>query len=186
MLMLAGCMPSTRMPAIPPTWESHSATVALWDQWQLNGKIGVRSAKSSGSAYITWQQRGENFRIVMSGALGMGRLTLTGNSKGVTWTDSKGRTSQHSDPEALIEKLWGWRIPVGALRFWARGIPVPETSLKALQISHGTASAFVQSGWSLEFEGYRMNEGVLLPNHVRLEHEGTVLTLLTSRWSAPP
>ena len=39
------------------SWQSHKQQITPVDAWQINGKIGIRSEKESGSAVLFWLQR---------------------------------------------------------------------------------------------------------------------------------
>ena len=53
--LLGGCVRETAR--VPPAWESHAHDVAARENWDLQGKIGVRATKDSGSAMLSWRQR---------------------------------------------------------------------------------------------------------------------------------
>ena len=135
---------------------------------------------------MTWQQRNDNYRMVLNGALGLGKMVLNGNQDAVSWSDSQGKNHHHPNPDELVNELWGWQIPVRALPFWVRGIPQPDIAITDLQLLNGAALAFNQAGWTVRYDAYRDSNGLTLPSRIVLEREGTVLTLLVNRWSAPP
>src|SRR5262245_53704205 len=83
-VLLASCVRQTAR--VPPAWESHAHDLAARENWDLQGKIGVRAAKDSGSAMLSWRQREHDYRLVLSGALGLGKLVLEGDENGVSWT----------------------------------------------------------------------------------------------------
>ena len=186
LLVLAGCASAPQQPVPPPDWQAHVSAITTQRIWQLNGKIGFRASSGSGSAFMTWQQRNDNYRMVLNGALGLGKMVLNGNRNGVSWSDNQGQSHHHPDPDELVNELWGWQIPVRALPFWVRGIPQPDIAITDLQLLNGAALAFNQAGWAVRFDAYRDSNGLTLPGRIVLEREGAVLTLLVNRWSAPP
>lgn len=184
-LALGACTRETLRPAPTEGWEAHVAAVNQRENWALSGKIGVRAASGSGSAALGWQQQGANYRLVLSGALGMGKLVLSGDRDGVTWTDQQGQLRHHPDPDLLVHEVWGWNIPVAALQFWVRGIPQPDRPLDSAEIINTEAASFRQSGWLVKPGSYRDIEGISLPTRIRLEGQGAILTVLVNRWSVP-
>lgn len=185
-LLLAGCALEPRAPALPGDWSAHAAAVGARTNWDLQGKVGVRAGTGSGSAFLSWKQHADAYRVVLSGALGMGKLVLDGDASGVAWNDSRGRSGRHPDPDALVAEIWGWRLPVAALQYWIRGIPRPGEAFDSAEFVNAQAHRFRQSGWLVEPAEYREVDGITLPTRLRLETEGAVLTVLVSRWSAPP
>ena len=184
-LALAGCAPQPRRAELPADWQEHAAAVSARSAWGLQGKIGLRAASGSGSAFLTWTQEAERYRLVLSGALGMGKLVLTGDADGVAWNDSRGRTGRHADPDALVAAIWGWRLPVAALKYWIRGIPQPDRPVEDAEFAGPELTRFRQSGWLVEPAAYREVDGIALPTRLRLEGEGAVLTVLVNRWGEP-
>jgi outer membrane lipoprotein LolB len=184
-LLLHGCVRESARIDTEMDWQAHRNAVSARSDWNLQGKIGVRAESGSGSAAMNWQQNDEDFRLVLSGALGMGRLVLSGNRTLVSWNDSRGRSGRHNDPDALIEEIWGWDVPVAALQFWIRGIPQPGAAVEGTQLANGLATRFRQAGWSIEPQEYRDIDGLALPTRIRLEGRQATLTVLINRWHVP-
>jgi len=185
-LLLAGCAHEAKQPAVTGDWRAHSAAVRARQNWDLQGKVGVRAPEASGSAFLSWKQQADAYRVVLSGALGMGKLVLAGDPTGVSWNDSRGRSGRHTDPDALVAEIWGWRLPVEALQYWIRGIPQPDRDFDQAEFADDEARRFRQSGWVVEPTEYREVDGIALPTRLRLQSGEAVLTLLISHWSAPP
>lgn len=184
-LLLAACAPLRQPTPESRDWQSHVHELQQQQSWQLQGKIGIRAQHDSGSAFLSWQQHPNAYRVVLSGALGLGKLVLDGDASGIDWVDKDDVRHHHDDPDALIRELWGWEIPLRALPYWIRGVPQPSVDVSGLQLADGTALGFVQDGWSLQFTAYRNTNGTALPGRIRAEREGVVLTVLVSRWSDP-
>ena len=180
-LLLAGCAGTPAR--MPQDWTAHVAQVSERGSWELQGKIGLRAASNSGSALLSWRQRAADYRLVLSGALGLGKLVLAGDPGGVNWTGRDGQLRRHPDPQALIREVWGWEVPVASLPYWVRGLPDPAQPLHSPVIENGLAMSFSQAGWVVEPQAYRAVDGVDLPTRVRLQGEGAVLTVSISRWS---
>jgi outer membrane lipoprotein LolB len=181
--LIGGCAPA-RIPP-PDDWQAHIAAVESRTAWELQGKIGLRSTEEAGSAFLSWQQHGEQYRLVLSGALGLGRLVLDGDGSGVSWVGRDGRTGRHADAEALIAELWGWNVPVGALKYWVRGIPDPRLPVSGARLVDGAANSFSQADWTIAPQGFQDVDGLRLPTRVRIDGAEAVLTVSISRWSTP-
>ncbi|HMV72222.1 MAG TPA: lipoprotein insertase outer membrane protein LolB [Pseudomonadales bacterium] len=185
LLMLTGCSIAPRAPEMPADWEQHVATLAARENWKLSGKLGVRAQSANGAATLDWTQHGASWRLILAGALGSGRLTLDGGTDGVAWRDTRGRSGHHADPDALVTELWGWPLPVAALRYWVRGIPQPGVAIEKPEFGNGSLRRFVQAGWQIEASEQREVEGFALPTRLRITGYGAVLTLVVREWSLP-
>lgn len=184
LLALTGCSLTPSAPGPQGDWEQRVAALAAHRNWTLSGKVGVRAPSGNGAAALEWSQHDDSWRLLLSGALGMGRLTLEGNDHdGVSWRDTRGRSGHHADPEVLISELWGWPLPVTALEYWARGIPQPGVTIKGPEFDSDGRLRFTQSGWQVEAGGYREVDGFALPTRLLITRHDVRLTLVVHRWS---
>lgn len=181
-VLLSAC---AQQPRAPVEWTRQAEAIGRQERWELDGKIGLRAPDKAGSAFLGWKQDGAHYRLLLSGALGLGRLALDGDARGVSWVRD-GRRGRHEDPEALIGEVWGWRVPITALQFWVRGIPDPALPVESPRFEQGILMRFRQSGWTVEPSAHRSVGDLLLPHRVRLEGEaGASLTIAVSRWTLP-
>ena len=89
-LLLTGCQQYHKPQQIVTTTPEQSATQPVQEtNFALQGKIGVRTPKQSGSAFFTWQQQQDNFDIELSGALGIGKTHIEGTQGQVTLNSAK-------------------------------------------------------------------------------------------------
>ena len=85
--LLAGCAgfgarESVEGQGNPAQWKQHKSQLASIDGWQIEGKVGVRAPKDSGSGTLFWLQRQDYYDIRLSGPLGRGAARLTGRASG--------------------------------------------------------------------------------------------------------
>lgn len=179
-LATTGCV--QELARAPGDWRTHVAELRAQERWQLQGKIGVRAERQGGSAFLSWRQQAGDYRLVLSGALGLGKLVLNGDASGVRWTDEDGTPRHHPDPEHLIAEAWGWRVPVAALQYWVRGIPSPASGFEDARFENGLPVHFRQAGWVVEPAAYRLVDGFALPTRVRVSDGEAVLTVSINRW----
>ncbi len=81
--LLAGCAgfgtrESVEGQGNPAQWQQHKDQLSSIDGWQIEGKVGVRAPKDSGSGTLFWLQRQDYYDIRLSGPLGRGAARLTG------------------------------------------------------------------------------------------------------------
>ena len=87
-------------------WQLHKQQITPLDAWQINGKIGIRSEKESGSAVVFWLQRQDYFDIRLSGPLGQGSTRLIGR-QGAVSLDIANRPSKHLQKNSCSNSLAG-------------------------------------------------------------------------------
>lgn len=177
-LALAGCSQFARQPAPPQGFNPASA--AQLHTWQAEGRIGIRMANESHSANLDWWQQQDEYRIALTGPLGQGGLRIEGDNTGVSLRQSgDDQVYRASSPEALMQKLLGWHLPLSQARFWIRGLADPRSPSTPLA---DPAIGFTQAGWRVEYMRFSTQAGQTLPEKLRLQHEDLRLTVILSRW----
>lgn len=160
-LVVSACtsIPSEPMPEgltnqSPADWSSRQKALSAFNHWLLQGKIAVRQPEDSGSAVINhWQQKGEQYHLVLSSAfLGMGRTELKGTPGFLALTLSDGEVYRSSDPQSLIRAATGWQFPVDSLAWWVRGLPAPDGNFKLFFNDKGQLAAIRQQGWDIRID----------------------------------
>ena len=171
LLLLAACSSTPQAPEPIPNTKGN-ATIAAW---QLSGKIGLRSEGQAHSAYLNWQQCGDDYRIRVSGPLGQGAASLSGNSHQATLRSRNGESSA-DNPEQLLEQQLGWSIPVAQLLYWIRGIPAPKQSYQF------TDQQLRQAGWQIDYQRWQQVDQYQLPAKMTATHPRAKVTLILKDW----
>lgn len=189
--LLAGCslQPSQEEPVgsgDPVRWQAHRTQTEHLESWELNGKVGIKAPKDSGSGTLFWLQRKDYFDLRLSGPLGRGAARLTGRLGAVEMEIAgEGRFTAET-PEALLEARMGWRLPVTHLYWWIRGLPAPNTPSQVQFDANGHLVSLNQDGWHLEFSGYELHPPYALPSRLRLEGYDLQVTLVIKEWQPHP
>ncbi len=193
LLLAAGC---AQQPSIKPieNWDAHRAAASKLHSWTLSGKLGVRVPDDSGSARLRWKQQQNDYRIDLSGPFGQGRVIIDTTETGVRLRQGGEPPLEADSAEVLLWQATGWRLPVGDLTYWVRGIPAPDSDYDILaRTETGLVGQLQQSGWTLNYEEYQLidqytREGIKtlpLPGRIVAEQGDTRLTLIVYDWSLP-
>ena len=173
-LSFAGCQQvvkptqTTTTVEVPTEATSTESTPSLQkpsNQFDLQGKIGVKTPKQSGSAFYTWSQDQENFNIQLNGILGIGKTIIEGKSGEVTLNSAKTGLISAENPEELLEKATGWVAPITHIINWVQAFPATENA----QIQRDTSqriAQLVEDGWVVDFS---YNDKATLPNKLILK-----------------
>lgn len=144
--------------------------------WQIAGKIGLRSPQTSNSAYLNWHQCDKAFDIRLSGPFGQGAAQLRGDGNGIRLT-TPDEEYFASTANQLLEQHLGWPLPIAQLFFWVRGIPDPTSDHQQLTMSH-----FTQQGWAINILSWQQVKGYQLPKKLKAEHPELKVTLILKNW----
>jgi len=131
-------------------------TVVAGKTWVLAGKIAVKndSTQEGETGYIRWQQVASSYDIQVMGTLGLGAKRLVGNTHQATLLDSSGNTLTAGSPEELMQKNFGWSLPVAAFQDWAQGKAYPHSPSKSHKNASGQVESLSQFGWQVTFTNY--------------------------------
>ena len=189
-LLLSACARTPQQPIIPPNpqtvWAQHQQQAATLSNWDIMGKLGIRTPAQSNSARINWQQLDQKFDIRVTTLLGQGVATLTGSTGDVQIKLAGRGEFTTSTPEELLLQELGWTLPVDVLNYWVRGIPSPHTQALYQLNEQGLLETLQQAGWQLSFSRYQTLDSHTLPSKIRLQQGDITLTLLIKRWSLTP
>ena len=187
-LALGGC--AVRPPAseVASGWQPMGAwTVPVAPpRWQANGRVSLRLDDRAATASIRWHEADGQYRIELRGALGAGRLRVAGGPEGVTLTLADGEQHSADNPAELVRAVTGYELPVGFLRWWITGQPVPWLDGEVRLDRAGRAVALRQGGWQVSLGERRMAAGYALPGRVEVSRDGVQVRLAIRDWTVPP
>lgn len=158
-LFLTGCQQMIK-PQTPTT-----PSVQVENQFQLQGKIGVRTPQQTGSAFFTWVQQQEEFDIELSGILGVGKTQISGTPGQVTLNSAKTGLIQAASAEELLQRATGWQAPISHLVDWVQARPATA----AAQLKKDDAqriSQIIEQGWTVDLN---YNAQAKMPNRLILK-----------------
>ncbi|WP_374253194.1 lipoprotein insertase outer membrane protein LolB [Acinetobacter brisouii] len=167
-LILTGCQQYRKPQAMTnqlPT--SNTIASAQETNFSLQGKIGVRTPKQSGSAFFTWEQQQDNFNIELSGALGIGKTHIQGIPGQVTLNSAKTGLIHAATPEELLEKATGWQAPITDLVHWILAQPA-TASVQIEKDQQQRPTQFIEDGWVVNLS---YNNAATLPNKLILKQQ---------------
>jgi outer membrane lipoprotein LolB len=100
------------------------------DGWQIDGKIGIRAPKDSGSGTLFWLQRQDYYDIRLSGPLGRGAARLTGRPGKVSLEVANQGRYEAESPERCWKNNWAGSC---RCRIWPGGFAAcpPQTARAA-------------------------------------------------------
>ena len=189
LLLTSGCAHRSLTP--PQDVLEHQRQLQAIGDWQLAGKLGIRTADDSGSASVKWQQQPNTYQINLSGPLGQKSMIITGSPDKVRLEQTGEPPQEAKTAEALIKKTAGWTLPVTQLAYWVRGVPAPKLRITHLhQNDNGLIEQLNQGGWAISYSNYRdqtfNGTNMPLPGKIIAEYQDVRLTLVIRTWRLGP
>lgn len=186
LLLIGGCVHQGSLTP-PQDVVEHQRQVQAIDDWQLSGKLGIRTSADSGSASVKWAQQLASYQINLSGPLGQKSMIITGTPDKVRLEQTGEPAQEAKTAEALIKKSAGWTLPVAQLAYWVRGVPAPKLRIThLLQNETGLIAQLIQGGWSIHYSNYRDQTfngiNLPLPGKITAEYKDVRLVLVIRDW----
>ena len=108
-------------------WKQRTRQLNILPAWNMQGRISVVSEQDGWHASLYWQQKNDRYQLKIIGPLGQGTVELNGSEYRVSLRSTR---EPHpviaASPERLLRRVMGWEVPVTGMRFWVRGLPVPD------------------------------------------------------------
>jgi outer membrane lipoprotein LolB len=129
-LATAGCAMAPLRPAADDPQKAFSERIEAMgavDEWELRGRLAVRTRTRGESITMLWRRGGEEHYINLYGPMGAGRVILTRDAGGATLRDNEGKTYHDDSAEQLLYDVVGWRVPFRSLQHWVLGVVAPDS-----------------------------------------------------------
>ena len=173
-------------------WQSRSARLARLTTWEVEGRVGVVTAKDGGSGSLDWKQQGETLVFDFVGPLGSGAIHVEGDADALRVRSSRGDDFLSFDPEADFAARLNMPLPVNSMRYWLLGLPDPHASFDKQADARGELVSLMQRGWQVQYQAYTDVDGYSLPVKLSLQREAVRIKLVINAWTlgaslpAPP
>lgn len=170
-------------------WETRKARLEKLQDWDLTGRIAIKEGSQGWQASVRWQQQGDRYVIDLIGPFGQGQVKISGNPSGVQLRQGNSIIDA-DDPDSLLERATGTRLPVAGLYYWIRGIPVPETTSKITFDPQARAVRIEQNGWVIEYPNYidvdspasPANQALQLPKRINAQQDDLTIKIIVQTW----
>ncbi len=193
-LLVACCFPvllwgCAELPVPPPELESINrpqADSSADGLFRLAGRIAVSHNGESFSGSLRWSHAAGEDEIFILSPLGQGVARILSNSAGATLETAEGRGYRAADVESLTEEVLGWRLPARGLQYWVMGRPAPDGMSEGELDENLQLRTLRQDGWRVDYTGYRMVQGALLPAKLEVTlDERLRVRLVIDDWVLP-
>ncbi len=183
LVLLAACatlpQPAVDRSDVAGRWQTHRDALSAITQFALDG----RAASGVGlKADLRWKQFGDGrFETRIAGPFGAGAVAISGTPHDVEIRTKDG-TERTRDPQAWLQQHAGWTFPVDGLRWWALGLPSPDSPAQLSFDAQGRLASLTQDGWTLQYDEYQDVQGLDLPRRFEAASARITLKLIIDRW----
>jgi len=148
LITLSACAVRPPAPHVTGEWQALEAWQAppAPTAWQLDGRVSMTAADQSATVSIRWRETADGYQIDLRGALGAGRVRVTGEEGQAILATADGQRHSAGSPAELMQAVTGYDLPVEFLRWWVVGQPVPWLDGRVRVDEAGRALAMQQGG----------------------------------------
>ncbi len=164
------------------SWPQRQAQLTQMTQWQVQGAVAIRTEAQAQTASVALTQNQQQFELQIFGPMGIGRNVLTGDPTQVTLQTGSGQTYHAQDAEALLQKQFGWTLPVSNLYYWLRGLPAPQTAAQLQFDRYHHLIKLQQQDWSITYVRYVSDRGIDLPSKIIMQRLDLRVLLVINEW----
>ncbi|MFT6287765.1 MAG: outer membrane lipoprotein LolB [Halieaceae bacterium] len=183
-LLLSACAAQpTNAPSTQQSWEQQKTALEALDQWQVQGKMALRTATESQSASMIWSQRDHVTQLRLSGPLGAAATHIYADGK-ILEINRGGKTDRFdmSSPDTIAAGT-GWDLPLRELPRWLLGMPTGDAAVASAVVENNVLRQFTELGWTVRYEQYGSFDGLSLPVHIIIERNESRARLIIRDWT---
>lgn len=187
LLFVSGCTTFSSTPTTSPSefvqWEAHKAHLSALNHWQMDSRIFIQAKKEGFSSSVRWLQHDESYQLRFSAPFGQGQYILNGQPDKVSILLPDNSEQTAKDPESLMQKALGFKLPVSGLGYWLRGLPYPVDPERDLILdSNERLSKLKQAGWEISISKYVHKDGYYLPTKLIMENRHLKIKMAVKQW----
>jgi outer membrane lipoprotein LolB len=180
--LLSGCATTSYQAINVDELEPAKLSLSELDNWQINAKLGIRTATDAQSIRMLWQQQGAKYQLRLNGPLGFGTAYIVGDSEQAEI--KKGGQLMTTSPQQLAMQLTGVPLPITALSWWVKGLISPNHSAATdiQRAQTGQLEGFQQAGWQISILSYSQTGPYWTPKKIAGRQGELSFKLIISDW----
>ncbi len=155
-----------------------------YQRWDLHARAAITLEGQGYNIGIRWQREPDRATMLLEAPFGQGVFRIqtdAGESYRLQLPD--GQVFRNRTPEALLEDVIGWSLPISGLEYWVRGLPRPDSVYTQRLDGAGRSRTIDQDRWSIAYLDYfdrAADAG--LPRRIDLSTDDVRLKLVIERW----
>jgi len=165
-------------------WASRQQAMIAMDSWDIHARAALRLKGQAYNIGFSWERDVERFMLLLEAPFGQGVFRIDRTAGGpYRLRLPDGQVFTNTTPEALLEDVIGWSLPLSGLEYWIRGIPQPDSGFSRRIDRGGRARSISQDSWAIVYLDYfSAQPEPQLPRRIRLSRDELTLKLVIERW----
>ncbi|PCH83569.1 MAG: outer membrane lipoprotein LolB [Piscirickettsiaceae bacterium] len=159
---------------------SNAAKVSELKEWGILGRVSIKQPHQAWLASIEWAHNKKLDEVVISSSLSGTLASIRYSDHRIVVKTSEG-TRQLKNVEEM-QQVIGFNPPVPYLKYWVRGLPVPNVGLIKDGGSIKEGRTFKQEGWLVKLHRYQLVGDVWLPHKISVVGDELNIKLAIEHW----
>ena len=173
---------STQRIATPPgNIAQQQQVLQALTNWEVSGKVALRTSTRSDSASLQWRQQGNKSHLRLSGPAGWGHYQLIADQDAKQVELGEGLEELASAERLQILQQLD-KLPVFDLPWWLRGLPAPSRATELQRDAAGLPRRIQQTPWFIYYESFQQAGGLTVPRSLRFVGPEISGKLLLKSW----
>ncbi len=165
-------------------WASRQQAMAALESWDIHARAALTLKGEAYNIGLNWERDSNRLMLLLEAPFGQGVFRIDGDVGGpYRLRLPDGQIFTNATPEALLEDVIGWSLPIGGLEYWIRGIPQPGSDYSHRLDAGGRARSIRQDRWDIAYLDYfAAQPEPQLPRRIKLSRDELTLKLVIERW----
>jgi outer membrane lipoprotein LolB len=165
-------------------WAGRQQAMIAMDSWDIHARAALRLEEESYNIGLSWERDAERFMLLLEAPFGRGVFRIDGTAGGpYRLRLPDGQVFTNATPDALLEDVIGWSLPLSGLEYWIRGIPQPNSDFSRRIDRGGRARSIRQDSWVIVYLDYFSEQlDPQLPRRIKLSRDELTLKIVIERW----
>jgi outer membrane lipoprotein LolB len=157
------------------------ARIEALQPMDIAGRISLRQGKEGHSGGVRWFFDPPRHDIRVLTPLGQTVARIVEDVNGVTLTTDT-ESVRARDPDALVERVLGWPLPLKGLQHWVLGLASPASRAQTETDGASRVSRITQDDWEIVYANYRRVQGTQLPGRIVMRRGDIEVRLVVDSW----
>ena len=159
---------------------NNNINVSAQRNWGVVGRVSIKQENNAWLANIDWQHDEVVDELVISASLSGVLANIRYQEKQIIVETQDGvQVLKNND---ALQRVVGFNPPINYLKYWARGLVVPNVELLNDTGLVKERREFEQAGWRVQLSKYRQVSDIWLPHSVSVKNKRLNIKLAIEQW----
>lgn len=167
-------------------WQQRQLAMNRMQSWSMGGRTALKFKADSWTFGLNWVQKNrQQYSLQIKHPLTGTVIGTLDQSPGRATLRTRGKVSNGTDAERLLQQQLGVKMPVNGMPYWIRGVMAPQYPVgKVTFEANGRPRQIIQAGWVIDYANYNGTASNSLPRRVNISRaqEQVSVRIVAKQW----